>query len=107
MGSLISFLTWLFTDPITDRGRPQMFLSSAPAFLARKRQSEYSDVEEKKPRKKCGERETELVSMRGFFATRCPSFLKKYEPTWWLPKLVSMHLVLPLLLASRSTLRKN
>jgi hypothetical protein len=86
MGGLISFLSWLFTDPVSERGRPQLFLSSVPAFTVRKRQSNYSDIDEKIPLTKCGERETEVVSMRGFFATRCPAFLKKYDPTWWLPK---------------------
>lgn len=87
MGSFISFLSWLFSDPAADaRGRPQMYLSSAPAFTVRKSQSQYTDADEKTPVKDCDEPETEVVSMRSFLETHCQSLLKKYTPTWWLPK---------------------
>lgn len=91
MGGILSFIVWLFTDPVQNRGRPQMFLPNTPTFTVRKRQSKYSDLKEK-PLDAGGQRETELVSMRGFFSSRCPSFIKKYEPTWWLPKSVALRI---------------
>lgn len=90
MGSFISFLSWLFADPGADaRGRPQMYLPSTPAFTVRKGQGQYTDADEKTtPVKDCDEpgTGTEVVSMRNFLETHCRSLLKKYEPTWWLPK---------------------
>lgn len=84
MGGIISFLVWLFTDPVQNRGRPQMYLSDRAIFTARARQSVWSELDEK-PIDSTGQRKTQLVSMRKFFATRCPSFLERYVPTWWLP----------------------
>ncbi|KAF8308724.1 Alpha/Beta hydrolase protein [Cantharellus anzutake] len=86
MGAFLSFLRWLFTDPVPNRGAPVLYLSDEPTYTVRKRHSPYSDLDQK-PLKKdgSGERETQVVSMRGFFATRCPSFLRPYKPTWWLP----------------------
>jgi hypothetical protein len=87
MGGIISFVVWLFTDPVHNRGKPQLYLPDKATFTARKRQSEWNDLE-KKPIDSSGKRGTHLVSMRKFLESRCPSFLENYEPTWWLPTFV-------------------
>ncbi len=87
MGAILSFLKWLFTDPVPNRGAPALYFSDVQICTVRKRHSPYSDLDEK-PLKTdgSGERETEVISMRRFFSNRCPSFLKPYRPTWWLLK---------------------
>lgn len=89
MGSFFSILSWLFTDPVADRGRPRLYLSTKPAFAVRKYRSTLYASDEKDGASDPSGSASEVISMREFVETRCPSFASKYEPTWWLPKCVN------------------
>ncbi|KAF8321138.1 AB-hydrolase YheT [Clavulina sp. PMI_390] len=79
MGAFFSILSWLFSDPRgANRGAPFLYLPTTPAFLARKTTEKSGGPGDPT----CTGTE---VSLAEFLTERCPSFMKPYVPTWWLP----------------------
>ncbi|KAF9506562.1 hypothetical protein BS47DRAFT_1352637 [Hydnum rufescens UP504] len=84
MGGIISFVVWLFSDPVPWRGQPHLYLH-ATGTLAVRKQSDGSTLNEKPGDSGGAKQETEFLSMREFCARTCSSFVEKHQPPWWLP----------------------